>query len=221
MAQPVFSRGASNIGGGISTVFQPIFQVRGRPIVQEKLLDLGMVFVFTILMLVIVSATTVGALLDRLAAHAPITAGSSFVIDTVVSMLAAFLLFFVLYAVFPNIEPRFKVGHVWRGALVASLLFQAMSFIWPLYAHFFHPQRFGAVLAPIVVFGVWIYFFALILVVGAEVVAFGALNEARAAGRHRMELCLNEWSDGSLSCCSLSFMASLPRNDRTRDRPRR
>ena len=36
---------------------------------------------------------------------------------------------------------------------------------------------------PIVVVGVWIYFFALILVLGAEAVAFGALADARAAGQ--------------------------------------
>lgn len=175
--------GASNIGGAISTVFQPIFQVRGRPIVQEKLIDIGMIFIFTILMLLIVTATTVGTLLTRLAANAPLNAESSFVIGTIVSLLAAFLLYFVIYSVFPNIEPRFKVGHVWRGALTAAVLFQILSYIWPLYAHFFHPQRFGAVLAPIVILGVWIYFFALILVLGAEVVAIGALREARAAGQ--------------------------------------
>jgi uncharacterized BrkB/YihY/UPF0761 family membrane protein len=88
----------------------------------------------------------------------------------------------VIYAVFPNIQPRFKIGHVWRGALIAALLFQGLSSIWPLYAHFFRPSRYGAVLAPIVVLGVWIYFFSLILVLGAEVIAFSALEEARRAG---------------------------------------
>lgn len=174
--------GSSNVGGAISTVFQPIFQVRGRPRLQEKLIDVVMIFVFTILMLVILTATTAGALLDHLLAHAPLTAASSLAIGTTVSLLAAFLLFFVIYAVFPNIEPHFRVGHVWKGALIAALLFQGLSYVWPLYALFFHPQRYGAVLAPIVILGVWIYFFSLILVLGAEVVAFGALAEARAAG---------------------------------------
>ncbi|HEX8917409.1 MAG TPA: YihY/virulence factor BrkB family protein [Chloroflexota bacterium] len=175
--------GASNIGGAMATVFQPIFQVRGRPILQQKLLDIGMIFVFTILMLVIVAATTAGTLLHGLLSNAPLTAASSFVIGTLVSLLAAFLLFFVIYTVFPNIENRFRVGHVWQGAGIAALLFQALSYIWPLYVVLFHPQRYGAVLAPIVILGVWIYFFALILVLGAEVVAFGALADARAAGQ--------------------------------------
>jgi len=175
--------GASNIGGAIATVFQPIFQVRGRPLLEQKLLDVGMIFVFTILMLVIVAATTAGTLLHRLLSNAPLTAASSFGIGTLVSLFAAFLLFFVIYAVFPNIEHRFRVGHIWQGAGIAALLFQVLSYIWPLYVVVFHPQRYGAVLAPIVILGVWIYFFALILVLGAEVVAFGALADARAAGQ--------------------------------------
>lgn len=173
--------GASNIGGAIATVFQPIFQVRGRPLLQEKLLDVVMIFVFTILMLVIIAATTASTLLDDLLSNAPLTGASSFIVGSIVSLLAAFLLFFVIYAVFPNIDHRFRVGHVWQGAGIAALLFQALSYIWPLYVILFHPQRYGAILAPIVILGVWIYFFALILVVGAEVVAFGALGDARAA----------------------------------------
>lgn len=175
--------GGSNIGGAIATVFQPIFQVRGRPLVQEKLLDVAMIFVFTLLMLVIVIATTAAALLDRIVSRAPLTGVSSFLVGSLVSLLAGFLLFFVIYAVFPNVEPRFRVGHVWQGAALAAFLFQILSYIWPLYVVVFHPQRYGAILAPIVILGVWIYFFSLILVLGAEVVAFGALAQARALGQ--------------------------------------
>ncbi len=172
--------GASNVGGAISTVFQPIFQVRGRPLLGQKLIDIGMIFVFTILMLVVIAGSTAGEVLSGRLAHSPIAGATSFLIGTLVSLLAAFLLFFVIYAIFPNIEHRFRVGHVWRGAAVGAVLFQLLSYVWPLYAHFVHPQRYGAILAPIVVLGVWIYFFALVLVLGAEVVAFGALREAEA-----------------------------------------
>lgn len=174
--------GASNVGGAISTVFQPIFQVRGRPLPHEKLIDIGMIFVFTILMLVIIIGSTAGEVLNHLLANAPTSGATSFVIGTAISLLAAFLLFFVIYAIFPNIEHRFRLGNVWRGAAVGAALFQLLSYVWPLYGHFVHPQRYGAILAPIVVLGVWIYFFSLVLVLGAEVVAFGALREAKAAG---------------------------------------
>ena len=175
--------GASNIGGAISTVFQPIFQVRGRPIAREKVIDIAMIFVFTALMLVIVTATTAVALVDRLLPPAQISTAATFATGTLISFLAALLLFCVLYTVFPNIEARFKRGHVWKGALVAALLFQILSYVWPLYVVLFHPQRYGLVFAPIIVLGVWIYFFALILVIGAEVVAYGSLTEAAQVGK--------------------------------------
>jgi len=77
---------------------------------------------------------------------------------------------------------RHHHARCWKGALVAALLFQILSYVWPLYVVLFHPQRYGALFAPIIVLGVWIYFFSLILVLGAEVVAFGSLAEASRAG---------------------------------------
>jgi membrane protein len=174
--------GASAVGGAISTVFQPIFGVRGRPYIQEKLIDLGMILVFTLLMLVVLVATTAGALIDELVSHLAISQLASLATGTVISLIAAFLLFATLYSVFPNIEPRFKRGHIWKGATAAAVLFQILSYVWPLYVTLFHPQRYGLVFAPVVVLGAWIYAFSWILVIGAEFVAYGSLAEARAAG---------------------------------------
>ena len=174
--------GGSNIGGAISTVFQPIFQVRGRDLWQEKLLDVAMIFVFTVLMVVIIAGSTMSALINRLFTGTPLSGVAAFILGTAISLLAAFLLFFVIYGVFPNVESRYKVGNIWQGALISAVLFQLLSYIWPLYAHFFRFHRYGAVLAPIVVLGAWIYFFAFILVLGAEVVSLGVLGAARARG---------------------------------------
>lgn len=175
--------GGSNVGGAISTVFQPIFLVRGRSFIHERLVDVGMIFVFTVLMVVIVAGTTATALLDRGFSGAPISGAASFVIGTAVSLIAAFLLFSVIYVVFPNIQPRFKLGSVWRGALVAAFLFQILSYVWPIYARVSHFTRYGAVLASLLVLTAWIYFFSIILLIGAEFVALGALDEASAAGQ--------------------------------------
>jgi uncharacterized BrkB/YihY/UPF0761 family membrane protein len=99
---------------------------------QEKLLDLGMIVIFVALMLTTVVATTAGAVISRLFPTAPIPGERAFLIGTAVSLAAAFLLFVVLYLAFPNVQPRFKLAHVWRGSLVAAILFQILSFIWPL-----------------------------------------------------------------------------------------
>ena len=175
--------GGSNVGGVFSTVFQPIFEVNGRDFHKEKLLDLGMIFVFVALMLIIVAGTTAGAVITRLFPTAPIPGERAFLIGTGISLAAAFLLFVVLYLVFPNAQPRFTLAHVWRGSFVAAVLFQILSFIWPLYTHISHFSRYGAVIAPMIVLAAWIYFFSLILMVGAEIIAFKAIQEANRTGR--------------------------------------
>jgi membrane protein len=175
--------GGSNVGGTFSTVFQPIFEVNGRDFLKEKLLDFCMIFVFVALMIVIIVGTTAGAVVSRLFPTAPIPGGTAFLIGTPISLAAAFLLFAVLYLVFPNPQPRFKLAHVWVGSLVAAVLFQILSFIWPLYTQVSHFSRYGAVIAPMIVLAAWIYFFSLILMVGAELIAFKAIQQANRAGQ--------------------------------------
>lgn len=172
--------GASNVGGAISTVFQPIFQVKGRDILKEKVIDVVMIFVFTVLMVIIVAATFAVALLNRLFSNFPLPGIAQFLLGTAISLLAAFLLFSVIYVVFPNTEPRFKLRNVWPGAAIAAVLFQALTYIWPIYAHFSRFKSYGALIGPILVLTAWIYFFSMVLLIGAEFVAFDALRESRA-----------------------------------------
>jgi YihY family inner membrane protein len=172
--------GGSNVGGAFSTAFQAIFEVKGRNFIKEKLLDIGMIFVFTILMIVIVAANSIAAILNRAVSSFPIHGAAPFVIGTVIGLGASWLLFWAIYMVFPNIQTRFRVGNVWKGALLAAVLFQILSYIWPIYASFSHFSRYGAVLVPLLVLSAWIYFFSLITMLGAEVVAVSAIREANA-----------------------------------------
>lgn len=171
--------GGSNVGGAISTVCQPVFQVRGRDFLQEKLIDIGMIVVFTVLMVVIVAATSAGAILDRLFSNFPISGAAQFLIGIVVALFAAFLLFAVTYIVFPNTSPRFKLQNVWPGALIAAVLFEILSYIWPLYSNFAHFSKYGSLLGAVAVLTAWLYFLSIVLIVGAEFVAYAALKQAR------------------------------------------
>jgi YihY family inner membrane protein len=172
--------GGSSVGGAISTALQAIFEVKGRSFIVEKLIDIGMIFVFTALMLVIVLGTTAGAIVQRLVSGFPLPGITTFIIGTVISVAAAFLLFASIYAVFPHVEPRFKLGNIWKGALVAAVLFTILSFIWPLYAHYAHFNSHGALLGAVALLMAWVYFFSMTMLIGAEVVAIGAIGEAKA-----------------------------------------
>jgi membrane protein len=174
--------GGSNIGGAISTVFQPVFQVRGRPFIREKLIDVGMILVFTVLLIVIVLSSTGLALLNTVITNSPFPGVAQVVVEAGIGLLAAFALFFTIYSVFPNTDPQFKLPHVWKGAAVAAVLFEILSLIFPLYIALARFSRYGAMLAAILVLTAWIYFLALILIVGAEFVAFGAIRKASREG---------------------------------------
>lgn len=177
--------GGSSVGGAISTAFQPIFETGGRNFIKEKLLDIGMIFVITILLVIIVAASTYAAIVNRLASGFPLSGAASQVIGSLISLAAGFILFSAIYSAFPNTERRLEIRHVWVGGLVAAVLFDALNLIWPLYAHFAHFSRYGAVLVPVLVLTAWLYFFSLILVIGGECVAIGAL---RAANREKVEI---------------------------------
>jgi len=117
----------------------------------EKLIDIGMIIVFTALMLVIIGATAAGALLNRLISSFQVPGIVEFLVGTIIALAAAFLLFAVIYVAFPNTEPRFRLGTIWPGAAIAAVLFELLTYIWPLYAHFSHFSRYGAVIFPLLV----------------------------------------------------------------------
>jgi uncharacterized BrkB/YihY/UPF0761 family membrane protein len=166
------------VGGSISTACQAIFEVRGRPFLREKLIDLGMLFILTAFMFLVLAGSLASAFLNNLLG-ASLPGVVQFAIGTAISFASAFLLFASIYTVFPNIEYRFKRGNVWRGALLAAGLFQVVSYMWPLYVRLSHFSRYSAFLFSILVLTAWIYLFTVILVVGAEVVAISAIREAQ------------------------------------------
>jgi membrane protein len=171
---------AEQIGFGISCAFEAIFEVQSRRFVAEKLIHIGMFLVFVVLLFLIVGATVMKSVVAR-------SFGSStglwligFPITTLVSLLAAFVLFAVVYMVYPNTESRLRLRHVWKGALVAAVLFQILTFIWPLYVA--QLSKYGGILVPLLILVLWIYFFATIMLLGAEVVAVAVIKDATKHG---------------------------------------
>jgi uncharacterized BrkB/YihY/UPF0761 family membrane protein len=174
--------GGSNVGGSISTVFQPLFQVRGRSFIEEKVIDVAMIFVLAALMIAILLAGAATALLDRLTSHYAASDVGTFALGTLVSLLASFLLFAIILIVFPNTHPRFTLRHVWPGAAISAVAFTLLTYVFPLYEKLANFGKDGALIAGILILTAWIYFFSLILLLGAEIVSFRALRDAQRAG---------------------------------------
>ncbi|MBV9282746.1 MAG: YihY/virulence factor BrkB family protein [Chloroflexi bacterium] len=166
---------ALQVGFALSDAFEALFEVRSRPFLEEKLIHVGMFFVFVVLMLVMVAAATARSTLR------PILPGwAELAVTTAVSFGAAFVLFAVIYVAYPNTNSRLKLEHVWQGALLAAILFQVLTYVWPLYVAML--SQYGGILVPILVLTLWIYFFSLILIVGAEFVAIRAIHQSMEQG---------------------------------------
>jgi membrane protein len=174
---------SASVGGSIATSFLPIFEVGRRPYLKQQAINLVMIFLLTAAMILVVAGSLASAFLNDLLGAAAVPAVVQFAIGTAISMGAAFVLFGSIYFVYPNIDLQFKLGHVWRGALLSAGLFQAVSYIWPLYAHFSNFSKYSAFLVSLLILSAWIYFFAMIMMIGAEIGAVGAIREAQRQGK--------------------------------------
>ena len=146
-----------------------------RPIVRQKLLDLGMVFGFAPFFILSLAATAglrfaqaasddaafVGDLSQALG---PLWTLASFLLPVVVSFSA----FMFLYTIVP--AATVKARDVWLGALLAALLFEATKVGFSIYLENFsnYDVVFGS-LGAVVAFLFWVYLSANILLLGAEV----------------------------------------------------
>jgi membrane protein len=85
------------------------------------------------------------------------------------SLAVLWVLFLVIYMVVPNTRVRFR--DAWRGALAAAILFGIFEVIFPLYFKVFlnGDSRYGAAGAAILVVIVWLWIFAVITVLGAQI----------------------------------------------------
>lgn len=102
-------------------------------------------------------------------------------------MLITFLVFTLLYRYVPSVDHRF--GDVWPGATIATILFEGgkHAFTWYV-ANFNRYEILYGALGAVMLFLLWVYVSALILLAGAEVAAEwkrcrAARDEAGARGR--------------------------------------
>lgn len=157
----------------LETCFCIIYRVRPRPIIRQNLMAIGMFLVFIILVPVMVFAGSVPPLAFSLLqntplGHTPFLASAAGFLG---GLIASFILLEFIYVVVPNQHIRLR--HGWLGAAVGAVALQIYLLLFPLYASHFLIGVAGAVgLTAILI--VFLYYFAVILLIGAEVNAFFA-----------------------------------------------
>jgi len=152
----------SNLFSNMENAFSIIFRIRGRDLVPQRLMAIGMVLILALLLpLSLGTASLVTAGSDWFERALPKQAGLVLTyVGPLTSLGVLWLLFLVIYMVVPNFEVRFR--QAWFGALVAAILVGLLELAFPLYFRIFlSPNtRYGVAAASLLV---------VITVVGAQI----------------------------------------------------
>lgn len=163
--------GGSNLFTNIENTFSIIFRVRDRDFLPQRLMAIGMVIVLAILLPLAFAASslvTAGSSAFRQVLPGPLALVLT-VVGPAVSIALLWLLFLLIYMVVPN--TRVPFGDAWRGALAAAILFGLVTLLFPTYIKvFLHGNaKYGATVLTLVVLITWLWFFAVILLIGAQI----------------------------------------------------
>ena len=146
-----------------------------RPLVRQKLLDLGMVFMFTPFFLSSIAATALFRAARQRSADIPTVGGwidslglGWDILGALIPVAVSFVAFLILFWIVPATKVR--ISEAWIGALVSAILFELSKIGFSIYLERFgnYDVVFGS-LGAVVVLLFWIYISANILLLGAEV----------------------------------------------------
>jgi membrane protein len=162
--------GGSALFGVMEQAFAVIYHTKPRDFIRQKLIAFAMVLLFTVLVGIAVATS---ALLPALK-HIPdvpsfLTSGvAAFILQVLVGIIAGFVLFLSIYFVIPN--RRQEARKVLPGALVAGVLFEAISLLFPLYLELNKGiNQYGKTFGLFFVLMTFFFFIGLITMVGVEV----------------------------------------------------
>jgi len=162
--------GGSALFGVMEQAFAVIYHTKPRDFVRQKLIAFGMVFLFTILVGVAVATSAILPALKQIP-DIPLflySGAAAFILQVIVGTIAGLLLFGSMYYVIPNRRQQFR--KVIPGALVAGVLFEAITLLFPLYLELNKGlNQYGKTFGLLFVLMTFFFFLGLITMIGVEV----------------------------------------------------
>lgn len=158
----------------IENCFGIIYHVHPRKFIRQNIMAIGMLILFIVLIPISIAGSTLTPLLiSFLQTNSPVHIPGSIsnVMNYLGGLLAAYVLFQVIYIMVPNKKIRFR--NSWIGASVAALLLELYVVFFPLYIEHFLTGIAAAVGSAVILL-IFFYYFALILLLGAEINAYFA-----------------------------------------------
>lgn len=166
--------GGSRLFIAIEGYFDIIYQTDMRKTLPQNGMAILMVGIFIVLTPLMIFASSIPALILVLLQHATINRLPAFVLSVasvLESLIVTWILFETIYLIVPNRKMSFKKS--WRGAVVAALLLELFLVLFPFYITHFMGNYTGTI-GFIFISLFFFYYFAAILLFGAEVNAFYA-----------------------------------------------
>jgi membrane protein len=166
--------GATTVFGQMQTSLNQFWGVKAKPsrsglvvFLWNRLISLGLVIIIGFLLLVSFAITVgVGAVIQYAQEWIPIPPLLVAIINALVSLALATLLFAVIYKVLPDV--RLEWRDMWRGAIVTAVLFVIGQFAISWYLTRAAPTSTYGAAGSLVLILLWVYYSALILFLGAS-----------------------------------------------------
>jgi membrane protein len=145
----------SSVFTSMEWVLGRIFDAHQRDFVRQRLMALIMTVVFVVAIVATVAANTVVGFAGGLSYAAPVVGAT---------VWSAFMA--LIYRWVPNRTPRLR--DLWRGAVLAGVLMECLTLLWPLYAKLSHGfSTYGSLFALFFLLATWLYLFSQLILLGA------------------------------------------------------
>jgi membrane protein len=162
--------GGSALFGAMDRAFASVHGTKARGFVQQQLMSFGMMLLFTVLAGIAVGTSSLLPALKQLPGLPVLFASTApaLLIQLVIGIVMGFVLFSAVYFFVTN--PRRPYRSVWPGALVAGVLFEVVTLIFPLYLSLNqNVNQYGKTFGLFFVLLTYFFLLGLITMVGVEV----------------------------------------------------
>ncbi len=187
---------STRLFGSLRTVLASVFDIENeRSIIAGKIFDIVMTIVSTFLITantlittyVLIATNKSAQLLEDLGIRKDVMGQAKAWGSHLVASLLLAAMFFALYKYLPVRRVRTKTA--WVAAAFTTVMFEAAKFVFTLYVRSFNPgSLYSGSVAAIVVVVIWVYYAALVFILGGEV---GQVYELRRTRKRQREVFLD------------------------------
>ena len=187
---------STRLFGSLRTVLASVFDIENeRGIIAGKLFDIKMTIVSTVLITAntaistyVLIATGRGVqMFEELGIRKDVMGTAKALGGHLVASTLLAVMFFALYKFLPIRRVRTKTA--WVAALFTTIMFEVAKWVFTIYVRSFNPgSLYAGTVAAIVVVVFWVYYAALLFIVGGEV---GQVYELRRTRRRQREVFLD------------------------------